>query len=72
MESKLMAKIWLADDKQSEIGYWPTEESDEAIWKELKAEGHDGTGEIVACEGDWDSCMSDTVLNWDDDTKKGQ
>ena len=65
MESKLMAKIWLADDKQSEIGYWSTEESDETIWKELKSEGHDGTGEIVTCEVDWDSCMSATVLGWD-------
>ena len=67
-----MAKIWLADDKQSEIGYWSTQESDEAIWKLLKEQGHDGTGEIVTCEVNWDSCMSDTVLNWDADDKKGQ
>ena len=70
-DDKLMAKMWLANDKQSEIGYWSTQESDEAIWKLLKEQGHDGTGEIVTCEVNWDSCMSDTVLNWDDDTKKG-
>ena len=69
---KLMAKMWLADDKQSEIGYWSTQESDETIWKELKEQGHDGTGEIVTCEVNWDSSMSDTVLNWDADAKEGQ
>ena len=50
---------------QSEIGYWSTQESDEAIWKLLKEQGHDGTGEIVTCAVNWDSCMADTVLNWD-------
>jgi len=70
-DDKLMAKIWLADDKQSEIGYWSTQESDETIWKELKEQGHDGTGTIVTCEVNWDSCMSNTVLNWDNETTRG-
>ena len=49
MDSKVNAKMWLANDKQGEIGYWTIETPDEEIWEILKSEGHDGTGEIVTC-----------------------
>ena len=44
-----LAKYWLADDKQSEIGFWSIDTPDEEIWEILKSQGHDGTGEIENC-----------------------
>ena len=49
MDSKVNAKMWLANDKQGEIGYWSIETPDKEIWEILKSEGHDGTSEIVTC-----------------------
>ena len=44
-----LAKYWLADDKQSDIGFWSIDTSDEEIWEILKSQGHDGTGKIETC-----------------------